>query len=230
MIKNSSISRCLKSDFKAIEKLDENLYIIRWGYKEEVERVYEINEETGEPVFTGEVKETDWCTYESGQYEGELSMHVLSRYFNKAQRLPKMAELKALAEVLEMSEGELIIWMREFLLKAIEKYDKSKEVEDFTIEGVHIWLDHDLRGKVRENLESCEKEGLTETILRIDGMEFPLTVEVGWTMYYALLKYARETWNVTEMHKSTISKIDSSQGLIDYEDYYPTVYPPKLNF
>ena len=231
MISNSSISRCLKSDFKAFEKLDENLYIIRWGKKDEVERVYEMDEETGEPKFTGEVKETDWCSYESGQYDGELSVKSLNMYFGKSQRLPKMRELKEFGEVVEMTEETLVTWMREYLLKAIAKHDKSKEVEDFTIGGVHIWLDHNLRGKVRENLESCEKEGLTETVLRIDGMEFPVTIEAGWMMYYAVLKYARETWNTTEIHNGAVMNgINSSQGMIDYEDYYPTAYPPKLAF
>lgn len=203
--------------------------MLRWGKKDEVERVYETNE-SGEPVFTGETRDTDWCTCESGLYEGELSKEVLDKYFTKSQRLPKMRDLKEFGDVIGLDEEQLVAWMKPYLLQAVAKHDKSKEVEDFSIGGVHIWLDHELRGKVRENLESCEREGLTETVLRIGGMEFPTTVEMGWQMYYALLTYARETWNVTEVHNGAIPKIESSDGMIDYEDYYPTAYPPKLAF
>lgn len=230
MINNSSVSRCLKSDFSAFEKVEENIFIIRWGKKDEVERVYEIDEETGEPVFTGEVKETDWCTYESGTYTGELSKDVLSRYFNKSQRYPNMSDLQTFSELMSLEERETVAWMRDFLMKAVLKHDKSKEVESFTIGNVSLWLDYEMRGKVRENLESCQQEGLTETTLRINGMEFPMTVELGWQMYYALLKYARETWNVTEIHKAAVTQLSTIQDLIDYESYYPTAYPEKLNF
>lgn len=141
-----------------------------------------------------------------------------------------MRELRVFGELIGMKEEDMLSWMKVYLIQAITKYDKSKNVEDLTINGVHIWLDHNLRLKVRENLESCDKEGITETVLRIDGMEFPITVEIGWNMYYSLLSYARDTWNMTEIHKISVQKIETTEGMIDYEDNYPSAYPPKLSY
>ena len=67
------INRCKKSDFKEFEKMSDNIYKLRWGYNEEVERVSVYNDETGEMEFTGEVKETDWCTFESILYRNILT-------------------------------------------------------------------------------------------------------------------------------------------------------------
>ena len=231
MIQNTVIDRCLKLDFKALERNEEgDILAIRWGKKNEVDRVYSVNIETNEPFFTGEIKETDWCTYESGAYSGEFSRQALDKVFATFQRQPKMRELQVFGEALGMTEQEIVSWMKPYLLNAIAKHDKSKDVEDFTINGVHLWLDGDLRNKVRENLEYCQTMGIENTTLRYEGMEFPMTIEMGWQLYYAVLGYARDTWNVTEVHNAAVPKIETVQEMIDYEDSYPSAYPSKLVF
>lgn len=230
MIKNTSISRCLKSDFKAFEKLSKNTFMLRWGMEDETERVSEYNEETGEHTFTGEVVETDWCTYESGEYKGEFRANVLDKYFEKVQRLPKMAELKAIGEGVGLSEDEILPWMKKHLLNTISKYDKSKNVEDFTISGVHIWLNSDMRTKVSENLETAQHNGEEEVILRYEGMSFPMTVEKGWQLYYAVLGYARATWNVTEVNKVVAMSAETYEELIAHEAAFKSNYPERLSF
>jgi hypothetical protein len=61
---NTVISGCLKSDFKAFEKITDSIFNLRWGKRDEVEKVRELNELTEEDEFTGEVRETNRCTYE----------------------------------------------------------------------------------------------------------------------------------------------------------------------
>lgn len=230
MIKNTSISNCLKSDFKPCEKRDNGAYVLRWGFKGEKERVYVLDEETGEPIFTGEIVDSDRCTYECGYYSGELKKDTLDKIFSISKRKPKMRELKVFGEEMGMTEEGIVEWMKGYLMDAISKYDKSKEVEDFSVGGVHLWLDSDMRTKVRENLETSQHKGEEDIVLRHEGMVFPMTLEMGWQLYYAVLDYARETWNVTEIHKAEVPKIGTMQGMIDYEDNYPSAYPPKLSF
>lgn len=228
MIKNSSIGRCLKSDFKAFERLSENTFMLRWGMEGVVERVSEYNEETGEHTFTGEVVETDWCNYESGEYKGEFRADVLDKYFEKAQRLPKMVELKAIGEAMEMTEEALLPWMKKHLLSAIQKHDKSKDVEDFTVGGVHMWLNSEMRAKVRENLETAQQKGEENVTLRNEGMAFPMTTVMGWQLYYAVLDYARATWDVTQIHLAEADKLATADEIIAYD--YKQGYPAKLAF
>ena len=230
MIKNTSISRCLKSDFKAFERLSENTFMLRWGMEGVVERVSEYNEETGEHTYTGEVIDTDWCTYESGVYKGKLRTDVLDKYLGKAGRLPRMEELKAIGLEMGLTEEALLTWMKKHMLNTIHKYDKSKNVEDFTIGGVHIWLDSNLRTKVWENLMTAQQKGEENVTLRYEGMAFPMTVQMGWQLYYAVLDYARATWDVTEINNATAMNAESSDALIEFEGTFKNNYPAKLAF
>lgn len=116
---------------------------------------------------------------------------------------------------------------QKWLLKEkINAYDKSKYVESFSINGVEIWLDSELRNKVRENLETCNQFNETETVLRFNGMAFPVSVEQGWQMYYLVLKYARDCWNVTQEHLAEVSELQSVEDIKNYD--YKSGYPEKL--
>lgn len=230
MIRNISVSRCLKSDFKAFEKINDNTFMLRWGMEGETDMVSEFNEETGKYTFTGEEVETGWCSYENGLYSGVFKTGTLDKVFEKSNRLPGMEELKAIGDGVGLSEEEILPWMKKHLLNAISKYDKSKNVEDFTIGGVHIWLNSDMRNKVRENLETAQRKGEEEVVLRYEGMSFPMTVVMGWQLYYAVLDYARATWNVTEENKAAAMAAGTYEALVAHEAAFKSNYPEKLSF
>lgn len=229
MINNTGIDRCLKSDFKAFEQVGENLYVLRWGKKDEVERVSVYNEETKEHEFTGEVLETDVCTFECGMYEGILTPYLLDQnVFTIARRTASVSELHDIYDGLGVNEEQQILYLKEKLKEEIHRYDKSDAVEDFSIQGVHIWLNSDLRNKVRENLETAQQKGEGDVILRYNGLAFPMSVQMGWQLYYAVLDYARATWDVTEIHLATASKLATVTEILSYD--YTQGYPPKLAF
>lgn len=117
---------------------------------------------------------------------------------------------------------------RILLNKRVDLYDSSDFVNQFSIGGINLWLDSSMRDKVRENLESSEKEGETETVLRFSGMSFPVTVEMGWQMYYSVLAYAKKCWNVTESHREAIAELTTAEELKNYD--YTANYPEKLAF
>lgn len=173
-------------------------------FSQEVEReISHEDMETGE-VTTETIKE--WLC-DVVEYEGEESKEI--------NRLIK--------------EGEDSIECQKWLLRAkINAYDKSRHVEGFTIGGTHLWLDSSLRGKVKENLETCEWYKETETILRFEGMSFPMPVSVAWQMYYAVLAYARDAWNVTEDHLAFVNSTDDVEAIKAYD--YTSGYPQKLAF
>lgn len=229
MVMNSSISRCLKSDFKAFEKKDNNQYMIAWGKQNEVERVTERNEKTGELTFTGEVLETDYCTFRSGLYTGILTPYLLqANMLEGTDRHASVHELHEIYNGIGVSEEQQMSYLSEALLAEIRRYDKSKAVEDFSIGGVHLWLNSDMRNKVRENLETAQQKGEGDVILRYEGMAFPMSVQMGWQLYYAVLDYARATWDVTEIHLATASKLTTVEEILAYD--YTQGYPEKLAF
>ena len=153
------ISQCKKKDFKVISEInqDKGIFDLRWGFEGVTEQVRQLNELTGEYELTGEIRETDLCTYELHRiFEENINTNTLDKIFNKAQRCPKVSELQQMCEAFGIKEDRSIEWMRKHLTNAVTKYDKSKEVEDFTINGIHLWLNSEMRDKVRENLEYCQ--------------------------------------------------------------------------
>ena len=208
--------QCKKAEFKPYEEISNNVFDFRWGK---------------EDVLLQDGKSSNLCTCEIHRFYGDLpTRYQLDSLFSKSERVPRVFELKEIGEAIGMTEAEMLPWMKEYLLKAIRKYDKSKNVEDFTINEIHMWLDGDLRKKVEENLSYCQHMGIKETVLRYEGMEFPISVEMGWQLYYAVLGYARATWDVTQIHEASVPKIETIQCMLDYEASYPSAYPQKLAF
>lgn len=70
----------LTSEYKPIEKIEENFYKICWDIQPVTERVFVLNEETGEPEFTGEVIETDYSTWMYEEIKGEHSVNLIKRF------------------------------------------------------------------------------------------------------------------------------------------------------
>lgn len=228
MIKNTVIGRCLKSDFKVFEQVEEKRFILRWGKKDEVERVYVINELTGESEFAGEVRDTDWCTYETGVYVGSFSPYWLDKALEGKTRFVSVHEYKAIYDGMSLEEERQIPLLKEKLLAEIRRYDKSEAVEDFSIGGVHLWLNSDMRAKVRENLETAQQKGEENVTLRYNGLAFPMTVAMGWQLYYAVLDYARATWDVTEIHLAAVEGLQTIEEILAYD--YTQGYPEQLSF
>lgn len=173
-------------------------------HTEEVEREvthkdFETGEETTETIH-------EWLC-DVVEYEGEEAKDILRM----------------------IKENKNSVECQKWILKEkIKAYDKSKHVEDFTISGIHLWLDSTMRSKVKENLETCQEFGEEITTLRFEGKAFPITVTMGWQMYYSVLAYARECWNVTESHLATIDKLETVEELMNYN--YTVNYPMKLVF
>lgn len=226
-----------KSDYAPIKQVDENKYLLMWGYTPVTDNVYQRDEdgnivldENQKPIVIGQ-EETDYCMVCDEVVKlpknGANIVSIISQGNEMGYDNPSMQEWGEWTKVF-VPEDLQLQYLKERLKAVIEQYDTSTNVNDFTINDIHLWLDSNLRTKVRENLESCEKEGKTETTLRINGLEFPVTIEQGWAMYYAVLSYARECWDVTQQHYAAVASIDSVEELTAYD--YTTGYPTKLAF
>lgn len=157
---------------------------------------------------------------------GEVTSETITEWLCDVVEYDK-SEAKEILRLLKEDSNSLEC--NKWLLTAkINAYDKSRHVEDFTLGGVHLWLDSTLRSKVKENLETCQQFGEENTTLRFNGMAFPITVQMGWQMYYAVLAYARDSWNATESHLATIEKLTTVEEMKAYD--YTVGYPQKLAF
>ena len=116
-----------------------------------------------------------------------------------------------------------------WLLKArIRAYDKSRHVEDFTINGEHLWLDKDKRSGLKLRFEAELAKGKEETALWHGGRKFVLETEAAIRMMRDLEVYAAETFDVKSSHEAAADSLQTSAEMRAYD--YTAGYPAKLAF
>lgn len=228
----TSISRCKKSDFKAAYNLANKVFHLRWGKESEVEREYDVDPNTGEPVPTGVEKETEWCTYESGIYRGVLTPYLLDKeVLSVAIRHPHLDELRDIYLSIGVEEGRMVQLLKDKLKEQILRYDSSEHVNSFTIAGVNLWIDKATRVGLKLRFEAEKRLGKTETTLWQNGMQFPLPLVGDVTaldMLDGIELYASDCYDNTQMHLATADRLTSVDEIKDYD--YTSGYPEKLSF
>lgn len=128
----------------------------------------------------------------------------------------------------ELSDSDKLVAAKIEKIAQINNYDSSPNIEEFTINGVPMWLGHELRQQIRTSADAYEALG-AETMTKVfNGMEFVFPIAVWKQMLNALEVYAAEALNTTERHKNAINAMDNIQDVIDYD--YTTGYPLKLSF
>lgn len=128
----------------------------------------------------------------------------------------------------EPTNAEKLQAAKDEKLMQIENYDASPNVEQFTINGTPMWLNHEVRQQIKTSVEAYIVTG-AQTVTKIfDGVEYTFPCETWLQMLAALEVYAAEALNATERHKINVSKLNNIQDVIDYD--YTTGYPTKLVF
>lgn len=107
-------------------------------------------------------------------------------------------------------------------------YDSSKEVNQFYINDIPMWLDKVTRAGLMLRFQAEQASGKTETILWHNGMQFPLTLDTAFQMLYALEIYASECYDNTQKHLGIVSNLSTIEEVESYD--YTTGYPDKLRF
>lgn len=224
---NSQGKKSEFSVFKAINA-DKGVYEIKWGYEPVVERVTKLNEKTGEYEFTGETKETSFCTYAIERFYTKPSTYAIDKLFDKSTKYPSMSEMKIMAEGLGVEENQMVTWMKERLKKNILAYDSSSNVNGFTINGIKVWLDKSTRVGLLLRFQSEQAEGKTETTLWYNGMSFPLPIEQAIQMLYAIEGYASACYDHTQQMVAAVDAMTTVDELLAF--VYVGTYPDMLAF
>lgn len=127
-----------------------------------------------------------------------------------------------------LSDEELLQKVKDDKLREIDLYDKSSEVNIFTINNQPMWLDHNVRQQLKSSIESYQLTGYTSVTKIFNEQEYTFTVEQ-WLQMLALLEvYAAEALNVTENHKIAVKNLTNVQDVQEYD--ITAGYPSKLNF
>lgn len=113
-------------------------------------------------------------------------------------------------------------------INAIEAYDKSDNVNSFTLGGQKMWLTVEEREQIATQISANEAVGRSEMTRWFGGHDFTFPLTTWKQMLVALEVYAGDALNVTESHKATVMAMDN---IADVEAFDITAgYPDKLTF
>lgn len=103
------------------------------------------------------------------------------------------------------TEEELLEKAKTAKIAEIDKYNSSANVNAFTVNGIPMWLDFDLRSRLKNSIDAAEAEGRTELTKNYGGMTFTYTIALWRQMFTVVENYAGDCQNVSEAHKAAVS-------------------------
>ena len=114
------------------------------------------------------------------------------------------------------------------VIARITAYDKSDAVNQFTYNGVPMWLDKDTRNGLIARLNAETAVGKQTSTLWLGTQSFTITPAAGLQMLAALEVYASECYDKTAEHKAAVAALNDEAAILNYD--YEEGYPAQLNF
>ena len=129
----------------------------------------------------------------------------------------------------EPSVEELIQRAKMDKLNELQRYDRSSEVNEFSINGqLKTWFTVEERSDYKNSIESAKILGIDTLQLIVSGQLIEISTEKAEKLLAMIQIYANTCFIVTEQHKKAIEALNN---IVEIEDYDYTIgYPNKLNF
>ena len=105
----------------------------------------------------------------------------------------------------EPTEEELLEKAKAAKIAEINRFNSSANVNAFTVNGVPMWLDFDLRSRLKNSIDAAEAEGRTELTKNYGGMTFTYSIAAWRQMFTVVENYAGDCQNVSEAHKAAVN-------------------------
>lgn len=127
---------------------------------------------------------------------------------------PTTAELLAVAKSKKQTE--------------ITEYDNSANVNSFIIGGLPMWLNFELRSRLKASLEAIEAAGGESMTKSFGGIEYTFSTAQWRAMVNAVENYAGQCQTITEGHRAAVEALTTVKKVQSYD--YTVGYPEKINF
>ena len=147
-------------------------------------------------------------------------------------RFIPQSEVKQIIEDLQdiggvtFTEEEVLRFAKEEVIKAVTSYDSSSVVNEFSYQGVPLWLDKETRTGLAVRFNAEEMMGKTETKLWAGAVGFAMSITDGRQMLYAVENYASQCYDTTASHKASVDELKTTDEVVAYD--YTVGYPSKL--
>ena len=124
------------------------------------------------------------------------------------------------------NEEHVIAKMKELKIGEINDYDKSENVNQFTFNGVDMWLDKDTRNGLIMRFNAEKAVGKTETTLWFGTTSFNIDIDDGLQFLTLLEVYASACYDNTASHIAAVEALNDVEDIFNYDD--TTGYPTKI--
>ena len=114
------------------------------------------------------------------------------------------------------------------IIRKIDEYDTSVNVNSFKLNGVDVWLSKDTRVGLMNSISIEKAAGKEESVLWLNGICITINCDAAVQMLSSLELYALACYNKTAEHKLAVSQLTDVSKVKAYD--YTAGYPDKLSF
>lgn len=114
------------------------------------------------------------------------------------------------------------------VIRKIDAYDKSSDVNSFLLNGIQVWLDKDTRVGLMNSIKIEKDAGKEQSVLWFNNICVTVNCDSAIQMLSALELYALDCYNKTSEHKINVQNLSSIEEVHNYD--YTQGYPNKLEF
>ena len=114
------------------------------------------------------------------------------------------------------------------VIRKIDEYDTSVNVNSFKLNGVDVWLSKDTRVGLMNSISIEKAAGKEQSVLWFNSICVTLNCDSAIQMLSALELYALDCYNKTAQHKINVQNLSSIEEVHNYD--YTQGYPSKLEF
>lgn len=114
------------------------------------------------------------------------------------------------------------------VIKKIDEYDTSVNVNSFKLNGVDVWLSKDTRVGLMNSISIEKSAGKEQSVLWFNNIYITINCDSAIQMLSALELYAINCYNKTAEHKVNVQNLFSIEEVYNYD--YTQGYPSKLEF
>jgi hypothetical protein len=165
-----------------------------------------------------------------------ISEDKVNYYFDQSERpygentqyMAVMVQVETQSDDIEEIKSLALPDIKEYRISQIEEYDKSDNVNSFSLGDIQMWLTVAERQQLATQISANEAIGRDSMSKWFGGKEFSFPISAWKQMLVAVEVYAGDALNVTENHKSEVSAMEDADEVIAYD--ITKGYPDKLAF
>ena len=117
---------------------------------------------------------------------------------------------------------------KELVLRKIDQYDTSCNVNGFMLNGVQVWLSKDTRVGLMNSVTIEKNSGKEQSTVWFNGICITINCDAAIQMLSSIELYALACYNRTAQHRLAVSQLTDISEVQAYD--YTAGYPDKLSF